>query len=218
MLRSAQHGRPAAAAAVALALFVSVAGCSAEPEATPQESVVLEGSSSPGGDPLPEGAPVPAFEGPFAGMFTAAYRQSTSDLQRSVLDDGQITELEMSALRDEVVSCLADGGVAEAGYQSDGTLAARTPGGWDDQALHDLTSSCQESGLGQVDLIFNAMRRDPDNLGESARMVPCLQEAGLVDSSFTAEDYAREMASGAPSFDTDDTRFTACLSGGAPTP
>ncbi|WP_306232625.1 hypothetical protein [Agrococcus beijingensis] len=113
---------------------------------------------------------------------------------------------------------LSDAGAGGGSYEGDGTLNIRTPAGWPDDDLHAIVGECQESRLGQVDMVYLAVQRDPENLGEPARMVPCLQQSGLVDPSFTAEDYAREMASGAPSFDVDDARFAACLAGGAPAP
>lgn len=205
-------------AVIGTAILLMATACSSGPEpAVSGQPTVVHGSGTGDGEGLPEGAAVPVFAGPFGGLLENAYRQSTSDLQRTILDDGQITELEIAALRDDVVRCLQDAGVESPSYQTDGSLSAHTPQGWADDDLHSVVGGCQEQSLGQVDIVYLAMQRDPGNLGEAARMVPCLQEAGLVEPSFSSEDYVREMASGSPAFDVSDPRFESCLAAPAPT-
>lgn len=199
-----------AAAALGILWLTDQRDTAPAPSAAPVASpTVATGNSGNPVETLPPDATVPAFSGPYAARFESAYRQSTSQSQRDVLEDGAVTEQEMSALRDDVVACLTDAGVDTAGFDG-ATIFFGDPTMADD-ALIELAGDCQERGFGQVDILFGSIGTDPENVGEAAQVVPCLQRAGLVPSTYSADDYERDMASGSAPFDPADSQYLQCL-------
>lgn len=205
------------AAVGALVAGAALGACSAGPSVdssptAPLTSAVAAPGAAASVSPLPEGAAVPEFTGKWAVAFERAYRGSTSDLQRQVLADGEITEQEMAALQDDMRTCLGAAGFTDVEFSPDGGSSGMTPPGMSDADFQRVTTSCAESSFGSVDILYNNLRRNPSNQDEFTIMAACLVRQGLVAQDYSAEDYGRDAPADTFPFDADDARFGACVS------
>lgn len=193
------RGRQFAAAITSLAALLMVlftVGCSAS------------GSSVPGSGNAPDGA-APAFEGPWAAEFAQAYGQATSDLQRTILKDGTITEAEATQVRNDVVSCLEAAGYTNVSYGAEGLNYSSTSK-MDPNAPDNEADRCLKDTEGPVLALYEQVRRNPSNEDEAELMAGCLTKSGLVPQGYTAADYRKDMESNTPSFDTESQKFRDC--------
>ena len=160
--------------------------------------------------PLPDGAEVPEFTGPWAGDFERAYRLSTSELQRTVLSDGQVTEQENLALQDAFRSCLEARQFTEIEFEDNGGFTVRPPDGDDMDATNAVVTACQDVELGEASALYFHIQRNPGNANEPEIMVACLARQGLTPPGYTVDDYLRDSPAGSLPFDTDDIKFSEC--------
>ncbi|WNM24288.1 hypothetical protein [Demequina capsici] len=164
--------------------------------------------------PLPDGAQAPTFTSAWASEFEAAYRGSTSDLQRTILADETITDQELAALQDAFTTCLSSRGYTDISFASNGGFSERAPAGTSDDDENATVQTCEDIAWGsQGGLTYGLyfeVARNPARQDESEIMVACLVRQGLVDPSYTAEDYVSDSASGAPPFDPASVEFREC--------
>jgi uncharacterized protein (DUF885 family) len=132
---------------------------------------------------------VPEFTGPWAADFADAYRRAQSSVHRAMLADGEISDLEYAAVRDEFSRCLADVGYAVTWHDRGGYSLQVTSDGVDPDHVNEIVADCSRSTLGDVDFLYQQMARNPQNLDEFVIVADCLVHEGVVDPSFTAEDY-----------------------------
>lgn len=226
---------PVVVAAVAAATMTLV-GCSSSPAPTTLQPAVTGSSSptpatttlgattGPSGQvspparrfnfpptkPLPPDVKVPVFSGPYASDFETAYRQSTSELQRTILTDGRITQLEFSSLQDQLKTCLESNGATNVSFTMT-ELTVTFPQDWSEGDKDELMKGCQESVYGTVDMLYQSIARNPDNQDEAQIMADCLVRVGVAPKGYTADDYKRDVPDKFP-FDMDDPRFGQCVS------
>ncbi|MBT8163542.1 MULTISPECIES: hypothetical protein [Arthrobacter] len=159
--------------------------------------------------PGPQGVDAPTFTGPWADYFRSAYSTATTDLQRTILSDGKITDQENQEVRNAFVSCMAafDIRVELQEYDSTKSIA---PTGMTDAKYDELSRDCRARTSGQISGLYFQINRNPENRDESAIMAECLSRKGLVERNYSAKDY--EAASGDQNFpfDAADPRFRAC--------
>lgn len=167
------------------------------------------GVSPPTTVPLPSGAPVPEFTGPYAAEFKAAYVNSTSDLQRKVLQDGRISEAEMAALADAMNQCVARYGISGYAFDPDGSDSAPVPPGWTADQVLDVLDACTSATMGEVLPLYQRLHRNPQNQDEASAMAECLVRVGLAPAGYTADDYRRDTPDHYP-FDSDSELFARC--------
>lgn len=153
---------------------------------------------------------VPAYQGDWAGDFDRTYRKAKTAKQRQILTDGKITEKEMRSLYDDLGTCLADSGFTEYSYELDGSLSYRPPKDTPDSTVDSVHVGCAKKHIGEVDLLFNKMRRNPDRHDEHKAMAECLVREGLAPKGYTKADYLRDSPNAYP-FNSDDKRFSKCL-------
>lgn len=196
-----------------LVVLVLLGGCSAggPPDVGPPSGDAAT-SAGPEGAALPDDAEVPAFAGTWAAEFERAYRASTSELQRQVLQDGSVSDQEMLALQDDFRSCLESRGFTGVAFDDDGGFEFRASDASDDTTVNAQVTACQENTIGQVDTLFYGMQRNPANEDEFALMASCLVRQGLAPADYSAEDYGRDAPAGTFPFDSGDARFAICVS------
>jgi len=135
-----------------------------------------------------EGAP--SFTGPWAVEFTDALARSTDDFVRSVLADEVVTDQELSETRDRFSGCLSSFGVTDISFEADGGFSMRSPDSMSSDAVSERVDACsEESGENTVSALHSWVRRNPENLDEATILAACLVREGVVDPSFSAEDY-----------------------------
>lgn len=208
-------------AAVAIAAALLAAGCSesgtTSAVSTPAPEVSVSAASLPTGGnaptpvPLPSGATIPQFSGPYAGDFAAAYQNSKSDLQRKVLADGVITEAEMSALQDAFRACVTTYGITNVSFDVDGSMSLKPPTSWTQDQVNAVVSECGSTTIDGPDLIFNELRRNPQHADEAELMAACLVRVGLAPAGYTAQDYRTDSPDNYP-FDSKSDKFGKCVS------
>lgn len=145
---------------------------------------------------------------PYQIRYEEALRAATSDFERAVLEDGEITRAEYEEAVERYVSCMADAGV-EVGLHEQGgyyTYSAAAASGFD--ATHDR---CAEgttllvAGL-YVDQLTNPGAEDYDEL-----IVACLIRAGLVDPDYTAEQLTADATDQTLPLDDSSAGFHGCM-------
>jgi len=131
----------------------------------------------------------PEFTGPWAAEFVDAYQRAESQAHRLMLADGEISDLEYAAVRDDFSRCLADVGYSVTWHDRGGYSLQVGSDGASPDHVNEIVGDCSRSSLGDIDFLYEQTARNPQNLDEFAIMADCLVRAGVVDPSFTAEDY-----------------------------
>ena len=138
----------------------------------------------------------PKFEGPWAAEFTSAYKAAKSDFVRGVLKDGKITDQEFSEMTERFKSCLDSSGITFEGFKEDGSYDTSFPPGSisGDEAHKRIDACSSEAGEDRVGALHSWLQRNPQKLDENQIMASCLVSKGAVDASFTAKEYAKDVA------------------------
>lgn len=132
---------------------------------------------------------VSEFAGPWAAEFADAYQRAGSSAHRAMLADGEISDLEYAAVRDDFARCLADVGYSVTWHDRGGYSLQVGSDGASPDRVNELVGDCSRSKLGDIDFLYEQTARNPQNLDEFVIMADCLVREGVVDPSFTAEDY-----------------------------
>lgn len=107
---------------------------------------------------------------PWAEALESAYRDATSEFEREVLEDGEITEAEFHEMERRVKSCLNDNGIEFRGFQPDGSMEYRVPPSIPLEVGNELMRDCvASSGSTTIGLLYHEMRRNPRNEPAEAR-------------------------------------------------
>jgi hypothetical protein len=147
--------------------------------------------------PAPASAPaeaVPAFDGPWADWFATVYTsQTTTEGQRAILADGVITDTEYAQVRADFAQCLEDLGLTVVLDPGGGFTIDENDHLSDAQVTEDAVPTCEETTVGSVGLLYEQIRRNPEQKDEATIVVDCLHDAGIVDSGYTAAEYQRDL-------------------------
>lgn len=154
-------------------------------------------------------AGTPAFSGPWADMFLSAYSKSTTELQKKILADGNITEQESSEVQAAFVSCMAGFNIKITLLEHDSS-EARVPDGMTDDQYKKIITGCQDETTGDITSLYYQITRNPDNKDEYAIMADCLSRSGLVEKGFSARNYESAFETQKFPFDENDPRYMAC--------
>jgi hypothetical protein len=141
------------------------------------------GAPDPQFSPVAASGDVPQFDGPWAAELSEHYRDSRSDLEREILRDGVITEDEQNALHDWYTGCMAGQGLRVTLLENGGFDLGTT----DSSRIESAESVCLTNTLS----LAWEMRANPDNIPPLERTHACLVRHGLLDPSFTLDDYTR---------------------------
>lgn len=159
---------------------------------------------------LPAGEEPPNFDGPYADQLDSAYRTSGTSLQREVLEDGNVTELEYRRVMDDFDSCLTGFGFREFSYTLEGEFEQLPPEGMPTEDALAVHQACLKAKVGDVDALFTQMRSNPQNVETAELMSECYVRVGVVPPDYSAEDYVRDGMSGTMPFDDQDPKVRAC--------
>ncbi|MFV0407907.1 MAG: hypothetical protein ACK5LN_13985 [Propioniciclava sp.] len=146
------------------------------------------------------------FTGPWAQQLRTAYEESRSELERQVLADGLITDAEYAELLGAFQTCIEDLGYELTWEGDDGGFSI--PG--EQSPSEQQIAECSATTDGEASGYYVQMRRNPENLDEAEIMVDCLIRVGVVDPSYSPEDYQQDGLSGSGPTYLDTEEFRAC--------
>lgn len=145
---------------------------------------------------------------PYRVRYEDALRSATSDFERAVLADGEVTRTEYEEAVGRYVSCMADAGI-EVGLHEQGDYYsfsfAKT------QDVFTTSDACAEgstvlvAGL-YVDQLTNSGAEDYDEL-----IAACLVRAGLVEAGYSAAELDADTRDGTLPLDDTAPGFDACM-------
>ena len=148
----------------------------------------------------------PSLDGPWADTMLAMSAEG-DEFVASVLEDGRITDMEYQEALTRVEECYASHN-ATVTYDRYGFETVTSLDGKSDPL--ELMSACARADGGIV-VLFDQMRRNPDNDSEEELLAGCLARVGVVEPGFTAEDFVEAMTSPAgPPWEESDERVEEC--------
>ncbi|MDR1450700.1 MAG: hypothetical protein LBI84_11000 [Propionibacteriaceae bacterium] len=130
------------------------------------------------------------FTGPWAGEFSVAYEKASDPAARFILQDGKVTAEELAEANAAFQGCLEGMGFSDVVINEDGSMAVtRPPALRDDyEAADDLVKEC-DAGWGDVSLLYNLVKGNPEAVDTAQIMAECLIRIGLRPAGYTAADY-----------------------------
>lgn len=152
---------------------------------------------------------------PWAAEFAEAREFATSELQREVLEDGQITDAEFHEVEQDVVRCVADQGYELTVIGGGNGYELTMPGGMgfvDEVAGGQGTAArdeCFRDRFGAVESLYWTIRINPENVDLNTLVAECLVRAAVVDPPFSGQDYGESLSN--PTYDLSDPRVDECL-------
>lgn len=169
-----------------------MAGCS---HSSPGDSATLESVESRGD----------AAAAAWNAEIDKAREESSVDQVKEILEDHKITSAELAHLQDELRECLRPAGVTDVSFStSEVQYETNTPPGNPAEFVKKM-DACEDSvGYSQVAALYFGMLRNPENRDYTPELVDCLVEKGLVPSSYSVDDYRRDLASDRLPFATSD--------------
>lgn len=162
------------------------------------------------GGPWQKGDEVPEFSGPWKSDLIRAYKSTTNDMQRAVLQDGKITEQEHGQIQDAFGQCIAAQGFSEYEYHNDDTYSFRQPKGWSHDQVDEVEDKCEKDTRGEVLGLYFQMRKNPQCEDRMELMASCLVRSKLVPEGYTGADYMRDGDRSTFQFDIHDPRLKQC--------
>jgi len=162
------------------------------------------------------------FSGPWAADF-ARYTQITdNEFAHRAFADSQISDSELQEGDALIAQCYRDAH-ATVTYDAYGFETVQVLEGDEDPV--DVMGRCALAD-GGVSALYHQIERNPGNDDDATIIAACMVSSGLVDASFTAQDYRAALDSGAVSWNPLDERSERCAkdplglvtgTGGAPT-
>ncbi|MCJ1699388.1 hypothetical protein MT356_06620 [Rathayibacter festucae] len=136
----------------------------------------------------------PAFSGPWASEFAAAYDRATDDFTRSVIEDGVVSEQERAEMIDRFTRCVADLGYGVDEYALDGSFHLTFAPDTDADAAYEEVKGCsRSSGETEIGALSSWTHRNPERADETTLVVECLARSGVVPTSYSTSDYANDV-------------------------
>lgn len=155
-------------------------------------------------------------EGPWAAEIEEARQQATSDFERDILNDGEITRAEYDEAIDRYLSCMEDAGVRVGTEDMGGYYQYSVAGPSSDYDRHD--PDCRRGTIQSIEPVYVAIVRNPNNEDLNELLVRCLKAKGLVPEDFTAQDLREEREAGeVVSYDPEDPAAGDCRANPAST-
>lgn len=163
--------RRLALALVVLVTAAGLAGCSDAAVESPKASLNNESSN-------------PKFSGPWSDVLKSAYEEASTEIERSALSDGVISDQEYLFFKNQIVDCLKGIGVEAtwAGSTLDYTKPVNV--------AQSEIDNCNKKGGLKVIVLRDAMQRNPEAIDENEILVACLKRVDAVDGSYSASKLA----------------------------
>jgi hypothetical protein len=114
-----------------------------------------------------------------------------NDFVLKILEDNTITEEEMRAVEDANIQCLEDHGVVGAHYDEDGSLTIPSRSTEPNEYAAETRECAGISGEPFVQATYHAMKVNPTNARWADLYAACLVRKGVVDPSFSGDDWER---------------------------
>lgn len=159
-----------------------------------------------------------AARGPHHDVIVAAAQEATSDFERQVLEDGEITRAEYEEAVHRLVECARDRGTRVTPLEQDGLYTYEVP--ISETSDRDMLE-CSEGTTQVVEALYGDVLRNPRNVDFEELVAECLVRSGLAPEGYDEEQYLRERSGTTNddgvqqpqfSFDVEDPRFVACES------
>jgi hypothetical protein len=150
-------------------------------------------------------------DNPYAAEFAAGLERATSDFEREVLSDLEITRAEYEEAVSRYVECAAEQGLSVAPVPQGGYYTFSFRPTSDSDRIMD---ECRPGTIDVIEPIYVSTVRNPNNENLEDLQAACLVRKGLAPAGFTGEDYHEAMFGGPEPdfpFDTEDPRFRECL-------
>lgn len=161
-------------------------GCSAVGATSASTPVPMPASSAAG--------EVPAFAGPWADWFTTVYTsENATDAQREILADGVITDAEYAQVRADFAQCLEHLGLTVHLEPDGGFTVDESDALSESQIAGDAVPTCEDRTVGSVGLLYEQIRRNPEQKDEATIVVDCLHDDGVVGPAYTAAQYRTDL-------------------------
>ncbi|MFJ6678614.1 hypothetical protein ACIQLK_05720 [Microbacterium sp. NPDC091382] len=124
--------------------------------------------------------------GPYADLIAQARDQATSQFERDVLADGEITRAEYEEAIQRFVTCVADEGATVKPQDQAGYYVYAIEG---DVALYDKAADkCAPGTKALIEGLYVDMLTNPNNRDYDELIAECFVKAGLVAAPFTKSD------------------------------
>lgn len=176
----------------AMLLCLVVSGCSSNSDGNTASSDKKQTSADI--DTNAASNTVPDFSGIYAAQLAKVYQSTDSDFVKQVILDGKVSDEELAEMRQRFTSCLGAFNIQDVEFAPDGALSVEGPQGVDEEFVPEKVHQCStESGEADISYLHSMMRRNPDGLDENTIMAACLVRKGVVDSSYNADAYSRDL-------------------------
>lgn len=151
--------------------------------------------------------------GPWASDFQVAHANAKSDYERSVLADGEISAAEYEQSKNHLRSCLGDAGLTITWDTRGGFELGSQSGSYPDDFFErsdPVLQQCESQWAGSILYLYEQIRRNPEKRDEDAMQVACLRSSGLIDETYTKEQWRRDNENDALPFDRRGDAATRC--------
>lgn len=148
---------------------------------------------------------------PYHDIILQERSNATSDFERSVLEDGEITRAEYTEATQRYVDCMTDQGLSASREDHYGVFTYRidnlTP------AQDKIATDCSLGTTFIIEGLYTGILQNPQQGDPREPFVRCFIASGLVDEDYTAEDYSSDTSSKRAHFpfDTEDPRYLECM-------
>lgn len=146
--------------------------------------------------------------GPHAERYEELRHLVTSEFEREVLADGTITRGEYEEAVDRYVTCMGDAGFDVTTVDQGGYFVyemASAPG------LDEADERCKVGRTLVIANLYIEQLTNPENVDYDVLTVDCFLRAGLVDETYTAEQFDADARAGSLPVDEDDPAFHRCM-------
>jgi hypothetical protein len=138
---------------------------------------------------------MPEFSGPWKDDFSKAYAHTSVSIVREILCDGVITEAEAAEINDRFRECLEAAGLTEVRISEYGQLGISIPPGSDAATVNAQERACEDdTGWFPVNMLYNNVRTNPDNVDKDQLTADCLVRLGLRPEGYSLADLNNEYS------------------------
>lgn len=143
-----------------------------------------------------------SVDSPYAEMFAQARELATSQFERDVLADDQITRAEYEEALQRYVSCIEDQG-ARVTLQDQAGYYVYAIGG-DVAAYDEAAAECALGTNALIEGLYVDILSNPENKNMDEVIAQCFVDAGLVEAPFTSDDFTRLLQGAGAVFTGED--------------
>jgi len=157
---------------------------------------------------------VPSFSGPWAVEFSQAYEAASNPAAKEALSDSVLTDMEVSEVRGEQVSCLENLGCTVYELNTDGSasiIPPQTQGQTVEeitQKTNQLSTQCDtQTNWSVIAYLYTVTHMNPDNEDTYSLMAECLVRVGIEPEGYTSDQYRSDFENGTfiPYFENQET-------------